>query len=150
MKSNLSSNPKSITHEEGQSLVEFAISLVLLLVLLSGLVDTGRALFTYLALQESAEEGALFGSTAPTNIAMIQVRAINSNDLVRKFNSDISVQVNINGAACTGNSIKVTVAYPNFPITMPFMGAILGGQTIPLKASVTNPIIRPVCAGATR
>mgnify|MGYP001255441868 CR=1 FL=1 len=136
----------SDAQENGQSLVEFAITLVILLILLAGLVDTGRALFTYLALRESAEEGALFGSTDPSNTSAIQARARNSSDMVRGFNSDVTVQVNVIGAACTGNAVRVTVTYANFPITMPFMGAILGSQTIPISATATNTILRPGCS----
>lgn len=131
--------------ENGQSLVEFAISLVILLVMLAGLVDTGRALFTYLALRESAEEGALFGSIDPTNNAAIQSRALNSSDLIRGLNGNVTVQVIVTGTACTGNAIAVTVTYANFPITMPFLGAIIGSQTIPMSASATNTILRPGC-----
>jgi Flp pilus assembly protein TadG len=132
--------------ENGQSLVEFAITLVILLILLAGLVDTGRALFTYLALRESAEEGALFGSTDPSNTSAIEARARNSSDMVRGFDADVTVQVNVIGAACTGNAIKVTVTYANFPITMPFLGTILGSQTIPISATATNTILRPGCS----
>jgi len=64
--------------QEGQSLIEFAISLVVLLIMLAGIVDSGRALFTYLALRESAEEGALYGSTDPTNSSAIEARASQS------------------------------------------------------------------------
>lgn len=51
-------NPK----EQGQSLVELALSLVLLLTLLAGLVDFGRAFFTYVALRDAAQEGAAYAS----------------------------------------------------------------------------------------
>ena len=136
---------RCVEQEKGQSLIEFAISLVILLILLAGLIDTGRALFTYLALRESAEEGALLGSTAPTNTAAIEARAVNSPDMVRGFNSDVNVQVNVLGVACTGNAISVTVTYSNFPITMPFIGAIIGSQTIPISATAINTILRPGC-----
>lgn len=136
---------KKTQEEKGQSLIEFAISLVILLILLAGLVDTGRALFTYLALRESAEEGALYGSTDPSNTGAIQARALNSSDMVRGLSSEVNVQVNVMGSACTGNAISVTVTYSNFPITMPFLGAIIGSQTIPISAKATNTILRPGC-----
>lgn len=136
---------KSEKQEKGQSLVEFAITLVILLILLAGLIDTGRALFTYLALRESAEEGALYGSTDPSDTAAIEERAVNSSDMVRGFETDVNVQVNVIGAACTGNAIVVTVTYANFPLTMPFLGTIIGSQTIPISATATNTILRPGC-----
>ena len=51
--------------EHGQSLVELAISLTVLLVLLSGAVSFGMALFSYVALRDAAQEGALYGSFEP-------------------------------------------------------------------------------------
>lgn len=131
--------------QEGQSLIEFAISLVVLLIMLAGIVDSGRALFTYLALRESAEEGALYGSTDPTNLSAIEARALNSSDMVRGIGSEVAVQVSISGAACTGHAITVTVTYADFPITMPFLGAIIGSQTIPISATATNTVLRPGC-----
>jgi hypothetical protein len=41
--------------------------------------------------------------------------------------------------------MRVTAVYPDFPLTMPFMGAILGSQTLSLQASVTATILRPWC-----
>lgn len=53
-------------HQElGQSLVEFTLMTIFLLVLLMGILDLGRAYFTYLALKDSAAEGAYFGSAYP-------------------------------------------------------------------------------------
>ncbi|MFC1879838.1 TadE/TadG family type IV pilus assembly protein, partial [Chloroflexota bacterium] len=51
--------------QDGQSLVEFAVALVFLLLLIAGIVDVSRALFTYMALRDAAQEGALYGSTNP-------------------------------------------------------------------------------------
>ena len=51
--------------EKGQSLVEFSLLMVFLVVLLMGLLDLGRAYFTYLALKDAAAEGAYFGSVFP-------------------------------------------------------------------------------------
>jgi hypothetical protein len=49
------------------------------------------------------------------------------------------------GSACTGNTIRVTAVYDDFQITMPFLGLLIGGQTIPIRASVTDTILRPAC-----
>jgi Flp pilus assembly protein TadG len=53
---------KTNTREQGQSLVELAMSLILLLTLLAGLVDFGRAFFTYIALRDAAQEGASYAT----------------------------------------------------------------------------------------
>ncbi len=48
--------------EQGQSLVEFAISLVIILLLLAGVVDLGRAFFAYIIVRDAAQEGAVYGA----------------------------------------------------------------------------------------
>ena len=51
--------------QEGQSLVEVAISFSLLVLLLGGLVDLGRAFFIFIALEDAAGEAALFAPIEP-------------------------------------------------------------------------------------
>ena len=45
--------------EKGQSMMEFAFGMVFLLIMLAGIVDGGRALFTYMALRDGVKEAAL-------------------------------------------------------------------------------------------
>ena len=54
---------------KGQSLVEFAIGATILLILLSGVVEFGIAFFQYVQLRDAVQEGALYGSVHPDNIA---------------------------------------------------------------------------------
>ena len=65
---------KKIKNERGQSLVELSISLVLLLLLLSGAVEFGMAFFQFVQLRDAVQEGALFGSMNPTDSAGIIAR----------------------------------------------------------------------------
>src|SRR5512138_1203999 len=64
---------------KGQSLVEMAISLVILLWLLSGAAEFAIALFQYVQLRDAAQEGALFGSIKPTDLEGIEARARSSS-----------------------------------------------------------------------
>jgi hypothetical protein len=52
-------------HEKGQSLVEMALALPLLLLILAGLLDLGRVYFTYLTIQDAATEGASYLAVNP-------------------------------------------------------------------------------------
>jgi len=143
--------------ERGQSIVEFGVGMVVLIILLAGIVDVGRALFTYMAIREAAQEGALYGSTDPAATSLIIDRAENASDLIRDLASTpsdpsdpsgpsaINVQVAILGDACTGNGIKVTVTYDQFPITTPFLGTVLGRQTVAISSSATDTILTPPC-----
>jgi len=130
--------------ERGQSLVEMAMSLVILLLLVGGVVDLGRAFFTFMALRDSVQEGALYGSINPTLTQEIKNHVLNSSNMVPDMIAGDDITVTVVGAPCTGNGIRVTATYPDFPITMPFMGAIVG-QTILISATVTDTILSPGC-----
>jgi hypothetical protein len=51
--------------ESGQSLVEMAVSMVILVMLLSGVLDLGRLYFTYVALEDAVGEAALYLAIHP-------------------------------------------------------------------------------------
>jgi len=131
--------------ERGQSLVEMAMSLVILLLLVGGIVDLGRAFFTFMALRDSVQEGALYGSINPTLTQEIKNHVLDSSDMVPDLIDSDDITVAVVGTACTGNGIRVTATSPDFPITMPFMGAALGRQTISISATVTDTILSPAC-----
>ena len=52
----------SLSSQRGQSLVEFAVSSVVLLLLVGGLVDIGRSIYVSEALSNAAREGARHGA----------------------------------------------------------------------------------------
>jgi Flp pilus assembly protein TadG len=129
--------------ERGQSLTEFAFGFLVLVLLIAGIVDLGRAFFTYMALNDAVQEGALYGSLNPTNEAGIRSRvqgiAVGPIDM-----SQVKVDVDIKGSACTGNPIVVTGEY-TFQITMPLIGAIVGDQNLAIRATVADYIVSPPC-----
>jgi len=141
----MSSNVQSTKREKGQSLVEFAFMLFVLLVLVTGIVDASRAFFTYLAMRDAAQEGALYGSTDPCNTTEISNRVQHTSTMLEDIWPDLTVTSSIIGPHCVGGTLRVTVAYDNFVIAMPFIGTFLGKQTVPIKASIINTILSPKC-----
>lgn len=138
------------TNNKGQSLVEFSVGMVLVLILLGSLVDAARGLFTYMALRDAAQEGSAYGSLNPTATATIADRVFGSSTMLQGLQapgggSPIAVNVNIIGAACTGNGIEVRVTYNDFPLTMPFVSIFLGSQSIDISAVATDTILSPKC-----
>ncbi len=141
--------------QRGQSLIELAISMVLLFMLLSGIVDFGRALFTYFVLQDAAEEGIIFGTSYPTDCNQINDRIHNNIDNQINNNSTV-INITIKDDAgvfesCysipfaqvyAGKIMRITITN-DFPITMPFLGTILGSQNIPLTITTNGVILRP-------
>lgn len=140
--------------QRGQSLLEFAVGAVILLLLLAGIVDLGRAFFVYIALRDAAQEGAVYGSICPQDVnAIIQHVKSSSNspvDLANDPNIKISCTfITASGeSACggtipaPGNGIKVRVTYQNFPLIMPFMSTIAGSQYISITAEIQDTILR--------
>jgi hypothetical protein len=140
--------------ERGQSLVELAISLVVLLYLLSGAVEFGLAFFQFVQLRDAAQEGALYGSMNPTNCTNITSRIQNaSSSPVDLAGPDVTIAISINGNPCgsaaysnmdcEGNGLLVEVSYPH-EIFMPFIPKLIGRDTIDLNAEVTDTILSPV------
>jgi len=137
--------------ESGQSLVELSIAMVLLLTIFAGVVDLGRIFFHFIEMRDAAEEAMIYGSAFPTHCDQIVERA--HSGLIDPTN--IAVTVTMDGVACasatmaanacTGNEIRVEVEDTNFPITMPFLGMILGRQTVSLNAGISGTILRPAC-----
>src|SRR5512138_2057468 len=51
--------------ERGQSMVEMALMMTILLVVLSAVIDLGRGFFSFIAIQNAAAEGALYAAINP-------------------------------------------------------------------------------------
>lgn len=143
--------PFSKKSERGQSLVELAISLTVIMMLLAGAVDFSIAYFSFAAMQDAAQEGALYGSVNPSDESGIitRVRSASSNPIDLNNDTLVGVKVTLSGdscsdihCACEGNEVKVDVSY-DYPISMPFIGGFIGSQQIKLKASVTDTILQP-------
>ena len=133
-----------------QSLVELAISLMIMLLLLLGAVEFSLALFQYVTIRDASQEGAVYGSINPTDTTGIQYRAVAAASDVLPQLTINDVDVKINGDDCEGttsgspNSITVTITFAH-PITFPIVGPMIGSNTINLTASVTNTILQPTC-----
>jgi hypothetical protein len=134
--------------ERGQSLVELAISFTLLLLLLSGTIDLGRAFFTWVALRDGAQEGAAYASIDPTNVTEIENRVysiLEASGAVPDPRTNVTVTRTLIGDACLGNIVQVDADFLSFPITMPFLSTVIGSDTLTIRASIEDTILRPTC-----
>lgn len=156
--------PAVARRERGQSLIEFAFMLVLLLILLGAVVDGARAMYTYLSMRDAAQEGAVYASLEPTDTTGICDRIQNSSNLMQGLDMDgadrdinVSINPTVAGKLCSGtstvgggtvhNGISVSIEYPNFPLIMPFVSGIAGGSdaTVPISVTVIDTILIPLC-----
>ena len=143
-------------NSKGQSFVEFSVLVTFLVVLLAGVADFGRAYIMLLQMRDAAQEGASYGSYSPTAFSEIEARVRDTLKDPIDLSDPTTIQVVpslTNPAnACSGfdpttlepNGLEVSILY-QFPISVPFLGAIIGSQEIPLVATVSNTILQPQC-----
>jgi Flp pilus assembly protein TadG len=119
---------------EGQSLVEMAISVFLIVGLLILTVDAGRLLLSYIAVQGAAEEGAIYGSTDP-NDEDIEIRVRNSSTGMVDLSSEVLTEVEVpDEVYCEGDLLVVTVTHHFYPI-MP------GGGSFDIVVSARSTVL---------
>ncbi|RME47784.1 MAG: pilus assembly protein [Chloroflexi bacterium] len=124
--------PDNGSTQEGQSVVELALFLPVLLFIMVGALDLGRAFHAYTTVVNAAREGARYGAFHPTDSVGIRnhVEQEAQGSGIDLSQSTVIVETpNIS----PGSPIKVTVIYQFQPIT----GLIVGGQTLSISGSVS-------------
>ncbi len=156
--------------EKGQSLLELALVILIVILLVSGIIDLGRVLFYYQAMRDAAQEGVAYASAFPVIISdtdpptaslncveithRIQANLPNDKiDIEVSFRKDIDTTGvfypcsdlgNALSRACAPNTIRIVVRKTDFPIIMPVVNFFVG-QSITLEAPITATIIQPFC-----
>jgi len=136
----------------GQSLVEFALVLPLLLVFLAAVLDLGRIFYANISLLNAAREGAFQAAKTPdsyqagqpcnttTNLIVCRVQLESKDSLVQVATSDITVSCSAFGCPkAQGSTVTVGVS-GSFTLITPLLGFLFGGQTIPIDATATTQI----------
>lgn len=139
----------------GQSIVELALILPVMLLLLATAGDLGRMFHSRIVIANAARAGALeaarhptsfvsgAGCDASTNRIMCAVSREASGSLLAITPADVSVACDPSPCAeQLGNTIGVTVR-GDFDLVTPFLGTFFGGQTIALSSTATAQIAVP-------
>jgi Flp pilus assembly protein TadG len=128
--------------EEGSAILETALSLIILLTFLFGIMETGYALFSYHFISHAAREGTRyamvrgsscsgFASACPATQGDIKNYVTTLGfSAITASNVTVSYAAYPAGGTCTpsascnnpGNLVTVTVTY-NFPFVVPFVPA---------------------------
>src|SRR5688500_16859277 len=107
--------PKGVNSELGQGLVEFAITLPVLLLLLLGTVDLGMGFKTYIALTHAAREGARWISIYPYVKSNPEVPdCMDAIDRIADQINEVGYTVDFSPYMCNhapGDEITVTVTH---------------------------------------
>ena len=60
---------RRVRRQRGAALLEAAILIPLLLILVFGIVDVGRLVFTQMTLHDASQEGSIYGAYNPGNVS---------------------------------------------------------------------------------
>ncbi|MHB1119194.1 MAG: TadE/TadG family type IV pilus assembly protein [Bellilinea sp.] len=150
-------NTKTKSTEKGQSMVELALVLSLVLILLAGVVDLGRMMFEYLSMRDAAQEGGVYGATHPNYCAETSLRVwdnlptsfstgngdavnitVDGEPCVTAWNIDKNQPTPVHG--CNGKELVVILDH-NFEMGMPFFA----GTIVPMHVEIKDRIVRPAC-----
>ena len=125
----------------GQSLVEFALMLPILLIILAGALDLGRLYYAHVAVTDAAAEGVAYAAIAPDDSDEVFNRAQFASGGLVELERD---QVQITCASCpnprSGDPIAVTVSY-EFGLGTPFLNAIVPGGVLMLGATAEEAVL---------
>lgn len=133
---NKSAPPAS--RQAGQSLIEMALAMLVVLIILSGIVDVGRLFYNYLALKEAAAEGATFASFCPpwepeNNLKIIDRIRTSSDFPVDLSRTEVFISITYVNPPARGSQIYVQVTDTGFKFITPLL---TGFNPYPLTAAV--------------
>jgi Flp pilus assembly protein TadG len=151
-----------VAHERGQSLVELALAFPLLLLILLGLADFGRAFFYTSAIANAAREGAAYaslnaGSSGTATPTTVGYKVCNETGFVtysatatcpgltttvRQSGSTQCGGTVVTGHVAAQADVTVEVTYGFQLLSSYLVGQIVGSNPVQLRACATYPGLR--------
>jgi Flp pilus assembly protein TadG len=123
--------------DRGQALVEFSLVVVVFILLLMGIFDLGRAVFSYTSITNGAREGARLG-VVNQDATQIRTRAVNAAAMADQSAAAVTVAVSKATSAPTANdctpvvvgcTVSVTYTTSYRPVN-PLLAAVVGQITV--------------------
>lgn len=131
--------PKKVrSRERGQAMIEFAFIMPLLVLLLMGVFDLGRAVYALNVVSSAAREGARYGIFKPLDVVGIQNQAIANTPALDPTLIVVTSLCKLpppppppaSSLPCyKPNLLEVTVTYTFQPVTLLFTPLILTGKS---------------------
>jgi len=137
---------KASRTERGQSLIEFLISFVLLVLLLVGTFDFGYAFLYWITIRDAAQEGAIYASLHPNAACQSTldswVRQSSDSPIIDITDPTVTVITTTRAGTAVGDLITVEVQH-TYNLHSAMIPEILGTTTIDLHADVTVSVLQP-------
>lgn len=138
--------------ELGQSLVELALVLPVMLVFLAGALDLGRIFYATVSLNNAAREGALQAAATPTsyqedaacdtttNLVVCRIQLESKGSMVTVAPTDIDMTCSVSGCPDQALSSVTVEVRGQFRLVTPLLSAVFGGQVINMSSRATAQI----------
>ena len=143
--------------EKGQSLVEMAVIIPILLILLGGVIDLGRGFIILVAVENAAGEGALYGAVNPACLtddhssSICQYTESLTGRIIEEGRPFVEIAEEMivsniddgeGGSEITaGSLLEITVTYTYSPLTP--IGYLLWGTEATVTATAEQEILSP-------
>jgi len=119
------------TNERGGTLVEFSIAATVFLMVLFGVVEFGRALWTHNALTDAARKGARYAvvhqasdASSVKNVVVYDNPAGGTSPIVEGLTTD-NVLVTYSGFTLDGGTVQVTITNYDFHFVVPIVSTTI-------------------------
>ena len=114
--------------DRGTALLELAIVAPLLIVMVFGVIDLGRLIYTRITLHEAVQEGSIYASTNPDDPNGTIFRVVESVDNPAIDPANVTVE-------CPSDTIRIATTHD-----MALVTPLFRGRTVTLTAEVTTDI----------
>ena len=140
------------SRSRGQSIVELALILPVLMLLVASALDLGRMFYSQVTITNAAREGAYEAAYQPTsfqanapcnstnNRVMCRVLSEAKGSFVTVAKADVGLACAPSCAKAIGNTVTVTVT-GNFTLLTPILAPFMGGNNVTLTSTATSQII---------
>jgi len=153
-------SPGGEDRRRGQSVVEFALLVPVLMFMLLIAVDFGRLFFSYIQLQNAVREAAAYGAGQPTRTDVMTARANQERNSqgqagegaftltteCRNQSGTVIACSAAPGGSGPGNTITVILQSP-FNFMTPLINGFFGGSGLTMTASSTTAVLGSAASG---
>lgn len=140
--------------ERGAATVELALFAMFLIMIVSGIVDLGRGMYTAIALNDAVQEGAMYAAFtddvagSPVSTADIALRVTSATDSLVLGSGDVTVTcVEQPRARQPSSRVTVEVAH-NLDLITPFVSDWFGGTHTLIRSATSERFFGACPAGA--
>lgn len=118
--------------QRGQAMTEFALLIPVMIMLVLGIIEFGRAFYYYSSIANAAREGARYGVVHAADQDGIRAAAVSNAVGLGLTFSNIDAQCLPSGICAFGNQVRVTVTY-NFTSVAPLIPSFTMNRTATMR-----------------